>query len=195
MVRTELTRRSVEAFRDGEAQALADVIRLFTPLVRSIVNRFWSSEFEREEAAHLVWLHAYERRADVDPDRHASFAGWLATLARHRSIDRLRKQGRQIGPDLDDPQRALDALPAKEDAEQALRRKELKAILSAFAAKLEPDWREFFELHFLNDLDYSQVQEKLDIGVRRCKYMKKVLLDKARRHAPLRQALGLGEDG
>lgn len=192
MVRTELTRRSVEAFRDGEAQALAEVIRAFTPLVRSIVNRFWASEFEREEAAHLVWLHAYERRADVDPDRHASFAGWLATLARHRSIDRLRKQGRQIGPDLDDPQRALDVQPSGEDAEQSLRRKELAGILSAFAAKLEPGWREFFELYFQKGLDYGQVEEKLGIGMRRCKYMKKVLVEKARRHAPLRQALGLG---
>lgn len=193
MVRTELTRRSVEAFRDGEAQALAEVIRVFTPLVRSIVNRFWSSEFEREEAAHLVWLHAYERRADVDPDRHASFAGWLATLARHRSIDRLRKQGRQIGPDFDDPQRVLDVRPSGEDAEQSLRRKELADVLLVFAAKLEPDWRAFFELHFLNDLDYGQVEEKLGIGLRRCKYMKKVLAEKARRHAPLRQALGMGE--
>ncbi|MBN2493084.1 MAG: sigma-70 family RNA polymerase sigma factor [Deltaproteobacteria bacterium] len=171
---------------------MAQVIRVFTPLVRSIVCRYWKSEFEREEAAHLVWLKAYEKRMDVDPDQSETFAGWLATLARHRCIDRLRRQGRQIGPDRDDPQVSLERATEPARAEELVQRKQLQAALEGFASGLEADWRRFFQLHFQQGLDYSQVAAELGISVRRCKYLKKVLVQKARRHTPLLQALGRG---
>ena len=141
----------------------------------------------------MVWVQAYEKRQDVDADRHETFPGWLATLARNRCIDRLRRQGRQVGPDRQDPQINLDAAAQPAQVEAMLAQKQLAAVLENFAAGLEGEWQLFFRLHFQQGLTYAQVDEQMRIGERRCKYLKKVLAAKASRHKPLLEVLGRGE--
>lgn len=183
-----LERETLERFRSGDAAAFEAVIRAHAPLVRAIVARFWRSVFEQEEAMQEIWVHAFKQRESLDPERVASFPGWLAVLARRRALDLLRAAG-QPGVAVEEDS-ALESLVSPPEQEIAAELVELREAVESFAGKLKSAWRQFFDLHFVEGLDYEEVAQRLSISRLRCKYMKKVLAVRARRNPALMAALG-----
>lgn len=181
---------TVERFVAGDPQAFADVVQRHTPLVRSIVARFFRRPFEQDEALQAVWVHLYNKRQHADPDRTLEFAGWVGTLAKHKCLDLLRARSRRR-EDAEQPA----AVPVLPDAPQQLLDADLRAAARAFADTLEPDWRPFFQLHFVEGLPYAEVSERLGITRPRCKYMRKVLARRAQRDRGLMNALGRTPEG
>ena len=186
---SSVERSTLEGFRRGEAEAFAEVIRAYSPMARSIVNRYWSGAFHREEAMQEVWVHAFKKRESLDPSRLDEFGAWFTALARNRCIDLLRREGRDIGPDIENPARVLEKVPTAPAQEQAVENNELNDAVEAFLKKLEPQWRMFYELNFVLGLGYNEISERLSISRTRCKYMKRVLVGRARRNARLLAAL------
>ena len=135
-----------------------------------------------------VWAHAYRHREALDVNRLEAFPGWLAVLAKRRCLDLCRSP--EPAPTDADADSLLADLEAESDPQREVESRELHDAVAQFTAGLKPGWREFFELHFVQGLDYEAVAEKLEIGKLRCKYMKKVLATQARRDARLRAALG-----
>ena len=183
---------TLEGFRGGDNAAFVEVVRAYTPMLRSIVSRYWRGAFQREEAMQEIWSLAYRQRESLDPSRFGEFGAWLATLSRNRCIDLLRKQGREIGPGFDDPARDLESLPANGAQERSIEASDLQAAVEEFAQKLPPKWRSFFDLHFKKGLGYEEILQKLKISRARCKYLKRVLVKRARKNLKLIEALGRG---
>ncbi len=184
-----LPRATLEQFRAGDAAAFAAVVEAYGPLVRGAVSRYWRSAFEREEAMQEIWVHVFRGREALDPDRLETFSGWLAVLVRNRCLDLLRRPATEPVPVATEAEALawLDEPPAQEaSVEQA----ELREAVATFTARLKPAWRDFFELHFVQGLEYGEVCERLGIGRIRCKYMRKVLAARARRNRALLAALG-----
>jgi RNA polymerase sigma factor (sigma-70 family) len=182
-----LPRATLEKFRAGEAEAFAAVVGVYGPLVRGAVSRYWRSAFEREEAMQEIWVHVFRGREALDPDRLETFSGWLAVLVRNRCLDLRRRAAAEPAATETEALAWLEA-PAEQEAgaEQA----ELRRAVAAFTARLKPVWRDFFELHFVQGLEYGDITERLGIGRLRCKYMRKVLAARARRNRALLAALG-----
>jgi len=187
-------RATLEEFRRGDGSAFAEVIRAYTPSIRFQVMRYWQGVFQCEEAMQEIWVHTYQQREALDPSRFGEFGAWLATLARNRCIDLLRKQGRTIGPNTKDPTETIDRVEEPPDQENAVAASEIRAALDSFKAKLKPHWRTFFVLHFEQGLGYAEIAARLSIGRTRCKYMKRVLLARAKRNADLRAIVGRSLD-
>jgi len=180
---------TLRRFKDGEATAFADVVRAFTPLMRGVTARYWKGTFEREEAMQEIWLHVFRNRDALDLARADAFVGWLAVLARRRCIDLLRHRVDMVPLDQVDEAAALAWLTTPAEV-QLVENAELAKAVEAFKARLAPLWRQFFELHFVEGLDYAEIGERMKIGKLRCKYMRKVLSGRARRNAALMAALG-----
>ncbi len=185
----EPTTATLEAFRRGEREAFACMVQGFGSTVRSIVMRYFREPFDRDEALQEVWLHLYRQRQALDPDRAGEVRGFVATLARRRCIELLRAAGRQ--PPVDEGDEAAAPDPAGE-AERAAagERRELAEAVAAFRARLDPEWQRFFDLHFVEGLPAAEVARRLGMGVPRSKYVKRVLVARARRHRALMAALG-----
>ena len=81
-------------------------------------------------------------------------------------------------------------LAVKPEQEEAAERAELMREVQSFRMRLQPRWRSFFDLYFVEGLDYEEIAKRLAIGKLRCKYMRKVLALRARRSKPLMAALG-----
>lgn len=177
---------TLEAFLSGDAAAFADVVRVYGYVVRGIAHRFWKSAFECEDALQEVWLHVYSQREAFDRTRLDSFPGWLAVVARRRCIEMLRKADRL--PPLAAGESA-EAQVSTDEPSRDLDRRDLERHLAAFKASLRPVWQRFFELHFVEGRDYADVSREMRISVTRCKYMKRVLASRARRHRGLRDVL------
>lgn len=157
------------------------------------MNRYWPGAFQREEAMQEIWVHAFKRRESLDPSRLDEFGAWFTALARNRCIDLLRREGREIGPDIDDPTTALERAHTAPAQEQVVESAELNEAVEAFLAKLDPQWRMFYELNFVLGLGYGEISQRLSISRTRCKYMKRVLVGRARRDARLLEAIGRHE--
>ncbi|MBN2498971.1 MAG: sigma-70 family RNA polymerase sigma factor [Deltaproteobacteria bacterium] len=185
-----IARSVLEGFRRGEAEAFAELVRAYTPMVRAIVSRFWSGAFQQEEAMQEIWTRAFRQREALDPSRFDRFGAWLSVLARNRCVDLLRKEGREIGSGWEDPDRALARVEAPAAHDRAAETAELLGAVEAFEARLRPQWRAFFGLHFVEGLGYPEIAARLSIGRARCKYMKRVLVRRAQRDARLMAALG-----
>lgn len=185
---------TLRSFKQGDAAAFADVVRAFSPLVRAVTARYWKGAFEREEAMQEIWLHLFRHRDALDLERADAFPGWLAVLARRRCIDLLRQRADTVALDEVDEATALAWLTAP-DAAPPGERAELDKAVAAFTARLDPVWRRFFDLHFVEGLEYAEIGVRMKIGRLRCKYMRKVLSDRARRNVALMAALGRARGG
>ena len=80
------------AVQAGDKRAYAAVLRDCTPIIRKAAHRVGLTGDSVEDAIQetLVTLHA--ARQTYDPDR--SFTAWLSVIAQRRSIDVLRRAGR-----------------------------------------------------------------------------------------------------
>lgn len=177
-------RELFERFQRGDGDAFAEIVRAHMGIVRNAAAAFFREPFAQEEAMQEVWLHVYAKRASLDVERWAEFPGWLSTLARRRCVDLLRQPGAPI------PVEDVEALAASEEQPDVILDRELREAVDAFKTKLEPDWARFFDLCFVQGQPYEEIAGQLGIAKLRCKYMKKVLIARARRHRPLMDALG-----
>jgi RNA polymerase sigma factor (sigma-70 family) len=186
-----LPHETLDSFLSGDAAAFAEVVRVYGYVVRGIARGFWKSPFECEDALQEVWLHVFAQRHAFDRTRLDSFPGWLAVLARRRCIELLRKAGRLPAIATDETDAAERGISDDEPARD-LDRRELERHLDAFQSRLRPLWKRFFELHFVEGRDYAEVSRQMRISITRCKYMKRVLASRARKHRGLREVLERG---
>lgn len=80
------------AAQDGDQEAYRRLLRAILPLVRAFAARALREPAEVEDVTQDILLAMHEARASYDPAR--PFRPWLAGIARHRVIDRLRVRGR-----------------------------------------------------------------------------------------------------
>lgn len=181
-----LPRETLEAFLDGDAAAFAEVVRAYGPIVRRVASRFWSSVFECEDALQEVWLHVLRHRHQIDRDRLDSLPGWLSVVAQRCCIAmRRRSRGEPVVHD----EGTAATIASEEETDRAIVEGDLRREVDAFTARLRPQWRRFFELHFVEGLEYADIARQLSISTTRCKYMKRVLTARAKRSRPLRGIL------
>lgn len=188
-----LAPETLERFRAGDRRAFEEVVRASLPLVRAIVARHWPGTFDQEEAMQEIWVHAFRQRLALDASRAEAFPGWLAVLARRRCIDLLRRQGARLpaGAEADAGAETIeDFAPAPQDPHARAEAAELSAAVEAFRGSLDPAWRRFFDLHFVEGLRYPEIAEALSISRLRCRYMRRVLAGRAMRSPALMAALG-----
>jgi RNA polymerase sigma factor (sigma-70 family) len=165
----------VEAFRRGERASFFAVYETYGAEVRALVGRFFRSSFEREEAVQEIWLNVHQAAAQYDPSR-GPLLPWLRTVATNRCLQLLRAQGRR--PAASQPVRDDDLIES-ETPQTAARNARLRAAIEAFAAGLGPEEREVFKRAFAEGGTQEEGARSVGISVRRYKYLKKKILDKA----------------
>jgi RNA polymerase sigma-70 factor (ECF subfamily) len=106
-----------------------------------------------------VYLQVW-RQADRFDLARGNPSAWLYTLARSRSIDRLRRQQHQRKSE--EPLETASSLPAdgpspEEDTVQDDRRRRITEAMQ----KLSPEQREAITIAYFSGLSHSEVAEKL----------------------------------
>jgi len=137
----------------GDREALAVIYSLHGSLVFAVVLRLLHDRVEAEELVQETFLEAWRRAAQYQPER-ANVAAWLVTIARSRTIDRLRSRntvGRTLeveGRDVTEPAPRPDELVDSARARTAVREK---------VAKLPPEQRVLLELAWDEGLSQSEI--------------------------------------
>lgn len=134
----------------GDGPAMRACLRDYGGLVWSLARRYFSSHAEAEDAVQDIFIAVWESAHRFDPNK-GSETLFIATIARRRLIDRLRRESRRPRdhgdemPDLPDSHHLSPDLGVEaSQARQAMER-------------LRPEQRRVLELGIIRGLTHEEI--------------------------------------
>ncbi len=154
----------VDRCLSGEDAAWEEMVRTHTRRVYAICYRFTSSDAAAQDLTQEVFLRVFKSLGSFRAGE-GSFAVWLGRLTRNLLIDHYRRSRMERASDsLEDQLPMLEektAIEARTDSMLAGR--EASDLLQAALAKLSPELRETVILRDLEDMDYREIAQTLQI--------------------------------
>jgi RNA polymerase sigma-70 factor (ECF subfamily) len=144
--------RLMAAAQEGDRAAYERLLREILPLLRAIAGRWHRRPDRVEDVVQDVLLTIHRVRHTYDPARPLSH--WLATIAKRRAIDALRRRGRTEKFEISDEQAYVTfADPA---ANKAVATRDQAPALGAAISVLPESQREAVELLKLRELSLAE---------------------------------------
>jgi RNA polymerase sigma-70 factor (ECF subfamily) len=160
----ERDRALVEQCLNGSDGAWEELVRSHSGLVYSSCYRFTGRSEEARDLTQEVFLRVFRSLHTYNPTAGA-FRTWLVRLTRNLLIDNYRKTKKdQVLDALDDEAYHLEQTTGVASrADSLLRGREAGEMLQKALSKLSPELREAVILRDLQDLEYREIGEALDI--------------------------------
>lgn len=160
----DLDNSLVERCLAGETDAWEDLVRQHTRRVYGICYRFTGRDSEAQDLTQDVFLRVF-RALGSFRSAEGCFTTWLTRLTRNILIDHYRKTRNQRVTDSIEEQ-----LPRDEEGfisvarpDSALAGREASEILQSALARLSPDLRETIIMRDLQDMEYREIADVLEI--------------------------------
>ena len=149
----------------GDETAWEELVRLHTRKVYALCFRFTGSGQEAQDLTQEVFLRVF-RTLKTFRSTEGSFATWLSRVTRNLLIDHYRRTRQERVTDSIEEQ-----LPMLEEAgaaastrpDHAVAGREASEILQAALQRLSPDLREAVILRDLQEMEYREIAEVLQI--------------------------------
>jgi RNA polymerase sigma-70 factor (ECF subfamily) len=148
----------------GDEAAWEELVRQHTRQVYGLCFRFTNSSQEAQDLTQEVFLRVF-KTIKTFRSAEGSFGTWLARVTRNLLIDHYRRTRQQrVTDSIEDQLPVLEQVgtPASRP-DQALAGREASEILQATLQKLSPDLREAVILRDLQEMEYREIAEVLDI--------------------------------
>jgi RNA polymerase sigma-70 factor, ECF subfamily len=139
-----------------DQQAFAQVYDATSSKLYGIVLRILKRREVADEVLQEVYVKIWERAGDFDPAR-ASAITWMATIARNRALDEIRKR---VPVSIEDTPEALDVASSEPHPLQALELSQDVARLTACLDKLDPQRREIVVLAYINGSSREELSQR-----------------------------------
>jgi RNA polymerase sigma factor (sigma-70 family) len=143
----------------GESRAMNECITRHGGLVWGIVRRAVKDSAAAEDLVQEVFTEIWKKAGSFNP-AVASEATFIALVARRRTIDFLRRQGRQPGFE---PLEAAESIPATAPSESSLDC-DPEAVRTSVAS-LPDDTRQLFHLFFEHGYTHPEIAEKTGLPI------------------------------
>src|SRR6202790_5411670 len=154
----------IERCLAGEEAAWEDLVRIHTRRVYAICYRFTGADHKAQDLTQEVFLRVFRSLKNFRAGE-GSFSVWLGRLSRNLLIDDYRKNKPERATDsLEDRLPMIEnttAMSARTDGMLAGR--EASELLQAALQKLSPELRETVILRDLEELEYREIAEVLQI--------------------------------
>jgi RNA polymerase sigma-70 factor (ECF subfamily) len=154
----------VERCLRGEESAWEDLVKVHTRRVYSICYRFTGSDASAQDLTQEVFLRVF-RSLQSFRTGEGSFTVWLGRLTRNLLIDHYRRTKIERVTDSIEEQ-----LPMLEESTASMGRtdgmlagREAGEMLQAALAKLSPELRETVILRDLEELEYKEIAQVLNV--------------------------------
>jgi RNA polymerase sigma-70 factor (ECF subfamily) len=155
---------------DGDSGAWAELVRTHHRRVYGLCYRFTNNSADAEDLTQDVFLKIYSNLASFDTTR-GSLQVWITTMTRNLLVDNFRRTRNQRATDsLDagwdeiDELRPIDRLTAGGPSpHEKAAQKELAKMVQGALAKVSVELREAVILRDLQDMDYKEIAQVLEI--------------------------------
>ncbi len=144
--------RLIARVRAGDQQAMSELYDRYAKVVYAVALRVLQDANAAEDVLQDIFLQLW-RNADAFDASRGTLAAWLAVIARHRSIDRLRKRRPEV--DIDDCVIA-GGPDLSAEAERNLVVEKVRTVL----AEMDPNQRKALELAYFQGLTHSEIAAK-----------------------------------
>ena len=150
----------------GDQRALRECIDEFGNLVWSIARRLTRNRADAEDAVQEIFTDVWRSASRFDPTQ-GSEKVFVATIARRRLIDRLRRLNHQGATESTDEIESLSwADPGIHAETSAEAQTAARAVM-----QLRPEQRQVLELGLLQGLSHSEIAETLQMPLGTVKTM------------------------
>jgi RNA polymerase sigma-70 factor (ECF subfamily) len=150
----------------GDEAAWEELVRQHTRQVYGLCFRFTNSAQEAQDLTQDVFLRVF-KTIKTFRSAEGSFHTWLARVTRNLLIDHYRRTRQERVTDSIEEQLPMlqetGVAAAAGRPDQALAGREASEILQATLQKLSPDLREAVILRDLQEMEYREIAEVLDI--------------------------------
>ncbi len=155
----------------GDAVAWEEIVRQYNRRIYNICYRFTNSASDAEDLTQEVFVKMYRTLNSWDPAKGA-FSTWITTMTRNLLVDHFRRSK------LDRMSDSLDTAGAEDDDVQPLSEqladahlgpddrllgRERAEMVQAALQKLSPELRETVILRDLQDMDYKDIAQVLNV--------------------------------
>lgn len=151
----------LERVGNGDREAFAEVYSATAMKLFGIVSRILRRRELAEEVLQDVYLRIWERASDFDSAR-ASPITWMATIARNRALDEIRRRQLNYVPVGEDILELPD--PAKLASEQVELSEDLQRLEQCLG-ELDPDRRDAIRLAYLDGLSRNDLATRFSVPV------------------------------
>lgn len=204
----------VREIAGGSYDALADLYDRYAGAIFAVARRLTTDRGVAEEVVQDTFLALWDRAGTFDP-ASGSLAAWLHTIARNRTVDRLRAMGRRpqfVAPPAtsegEDPETALleravrtgsivagSVAPVAPD--MAVVSAETRRVIEDALAGMGVEERTVIVLAYREELTQSEIAERLGWPLGTVKTRTRRALRRLREvlEAEAAQPAGIGEDG
>ncbi|HME32798.1 MAG TPA: sigma-70 family RNA polymerase sigma factor [Terriglobales bacterium] len=144
--------RLIARLRAGDQQAMSELYDRYAKVVYAVALRVMQDAAAAEDVLQDIFLQLWRNPDAFDASR-GSLAAWLSVIARHRSIDRLRKRR----PETDIEECVITSGPdLRGETERTLVVEKVRGAL----AEMNPNQRTALELAFFQGLTHAEIAEK-----------------------------------
>ncbi|WP_061136430.1 sigma-70 family RNA polymerase sigma factor [Caballeronia fortuita] len=157
-LRRERTNRMLTHVAKGDENAFAELYRATSPRVFGVIVRMIYDRGEAEDLLQEVFATAWRRADTFDPERGSAIT-WLTTLARNRTIDRMRQHRDELLGESDAPEIADESPTPAVAAELNEERRRLERCLD----RLEPQQKRVIREAFFTGATYGELAHRLAV--------------------------------
>ncbi len=144
--------RLVARVRAGDQSAMAELYDGYSNVVYAVALRVLQDAAAAEDVLQDIFLQLWRNPDAFDASR-GSLTSWLAVIARHRAIDRLRKRR----PETDIEECVIAGGPdLRDETERTLVIEKVRGALQ----EMNPEQRKALELAFFEGLTHVEIAEK-----------------------------------
>ncbi|MEO0444522.1 MAG: sigma-70 family RNA polymerase sigma factor [Verrucomicrobiota bacterium] len=136
---------------------MRECMQTYGALVWSIAQKYLANSTDAQDLTQEVFTELWRKAGSFNP-QVASEKTFIATIARRRSIDWIRKQGRRPTTEPMSPEMS-DLVVETRDPSHALDR---QALLQAMTS-LAPETQTLFRLHFERGYTHREIAEETEL--------------------------------
>ena len=158
----ESDRTLIQQIGAGDQKAFGILYERYTTLVFSLAVKIADSHETAEDITLDVFTQIWKNAKKYHPEK-GSVKGWIASLARYRSIDTLRR--RKVRSNINRPQWSdvqLEKLPSNDNTGEELELAETRKKVSNAIAKLPEDQQEVLAMAYFKGYTHRQIAEALN---------------------------------
>ena len=147
---------------EGDSTAFDTLFARHSDAIHAMLLKYSGNSDDVDDLMQEAFMKAYLKIGLYDPKY--DFGAWIYTIARNTFVDfsRSRKSNalnpQNLSPEIDNT--AQSSSPTPEDY---IINAQQRAQIERYISMLPEDYRQLFELRFLDEYSYEEIAEKLDM--------------------------------
>ena len=149
--------------QQGDGEAFGELIERYQAKLARYARKFLLDADDAADIVQDIFIKSYQNIQSFDVSRR--FSPWIYRIAHNEFVNALKKRQSRRTVFTIDFDTLFPHLTAPDTADSAAIERDTRATLDRYLDKISPKYREPLVLYYLEELDYKEISEILQIPV------------------------------